>query len=65
MSLEVRIINLKLAMKQEKPKSVVRYKFRKYKEEYDNQEKSVFDKVRYRDLSMEFYRYMMSKGEDL
>lgn len=62
MSLEVRIINFKKAMREEKPKSVVRYKFRKYMEEYDAKEKDVLDKIRHRDLFLDYLRYMEKSG---
>ena len=64
MTLEVRVINLKIAMSSNKPKSVVRYKYRKYMEEYDNKDKDVIDKVRHRDISLDYLRYMSSSGDN-
>lgn len=65
MTLEIRILNLEKAMRENKPKNVVRYKFRKYMEEYDNKEKNVIDKIRHRDLSLEYFKYMLSNGDKI
>jgi len=65
MTLEIRIINLRKAMEENRPKGIVRYKYKKYSEEYDNKAKDVFDKVRHRDISMDYLRYMCSSGEDV
>jgi len=64
MTIEIRILNFKLALRENKPKSVVKYKFRKYCEEYDEMEgKNVIDKVTHRDLSMEYFKYMLGSGD--
>ena len=52
-------------MEENRPKGIVRYKYKKYSEEYDNKAKDVFDKVRHRDISMDYLRYMCSSGEDV
>lgn len=62
MTLEIRIFNLEKAMKENKSRSIIKYKFRKYMEEYDNKEKDVGDKIKYRDLSLEYFRYMYFEG---
>lgn len=64
MSLEIRIINFKLAMKRNKPKNVVRYKFRKYMEEYDEMEKTIGDKIRHRELALDYFRYMAKSSDN-
>lgn len=35
----------------------------KFMEEYDNKEKDVLDKVRYRDLFLDYIRYMSKSGD--
>ena len=62
-NLEIRIINFKLAIRENRAKGVVRYKFRKYMEAYDNKDKDVIDKITHRDLSLEYFRYMINNGE--
>ena len=62
-NLEIRILNFKLAIKENRTKGVVRYKFRKYIEEYDNHDNDVIDKITHRDLSLEYFRYMINNGE--
>lgn len=54
------LINIKTAIKNKKPKSVVYEKFQKYLDAYDNSEKSVADKIRHRDI---FYIYIKYMGE--
>jgi hypothetical protein len=63
MTLEIRILNLKLAFKENRAKGIVRYKFRKYMEEYDNHNNDVIDKRTHRDLALEYFRYMIDNGE--
>lgn len=64
MTLEIRIFNLEKAMKEDKSRSIVKYKFRKYMEEYDNKDKNILDKIQHRDLSLEYYRYMINGGKE-
>lgn len=58
MTLSIRISNLEKAMRESKSKNIVRYKYKKYMEEYDNKEKNVRDKITYRELSYEYFKYM-------
>lgn len=57
------IVNLKLAMKHNKPKSVVLEKWNAYHNAYVEKEKSVWDKQTYRDLFLDYIRYMSKSGE--
>lgn len=57
------IINLKLAMKQNKPKKVVTEKYQAYMKIYDNKDKDILDKVEHRDLFYDYIRYMSKSGD--
>jgi hypothetical protein len=65
MTLEIRINNLVKAMNDNRKKGIVKYKFRMYLTEYDNLEREpdVGEKIRHRELSLEYFRYMASSEE--
>lgn len=65
MSIDVKIINLKKAMRENRDKDIVQYKFTQYLREYEALgEKDVIDKQTHRDLTNEFLRYISKSGED-
>lgn len=57
------LINVKLAIRHNKPKSEVRDKFLLYTRAYDEAEKDVGDKIRHREIFMTYIRYMERSGE--
>lgn len=58
------IINVKLAMKKNLPKSIVREKYSAYSKAYDDlPEKSMLNKIEHRDLFYDFMRYMSKSGD--
>lgn len=58
------MINLKIAMKKGKSKSEVREKYKLYCDKYDElEERTVYDKIEYRNLRLDFYRYMAASGD--
>jgi hypothetical protein len=63
-NLEVKIINLKLAMKKGRTKDIIRYKYQEYMKYYDNlANPSITQKINHRDLFYDYTRYMMSSGD--
>ena len=58
------LINVKLAMKKNLPKSKVREKFSVYSKAYDNlPEKTILNKIEHRDLFYDYMRYMAKSGD--
>ena len=62
MKLELRVYDVRKAMRENKPKEVVECKYEKYLEEYDETDKTVLDKQRHRDLFFDYLRYVNSSG---
>lgn len=58
MKLEKRIMNVRRAITQGKPKEVISFKYKKYMKDYDNADKSVQDKINHRDLFNEYCKYV-------
>ena len=59
------LLNLKNAMKKNKPKDFVQEKWNIYHEVYTNSDKGVIDKINYREIFMDYIRYMSRSGESL
>lgn len=63
MTLSIRINNLEKAIEGNRSKSIVKYKFKRYMEEYELKDKDIFDKIRNRELSYKYFTYMGEKNE--
>lgn len=64
MSIDQKVINLKLAMKKGKSKDIVKYKFQEYLKEYDQlSDPSITRKINHRDLFYDYTRYIMASGD--
>jgi len=61
MDLETRIKKLRNAIKENRAKEVIEYKFNEYMKDYDNKEKSINDKIRHRELFQEYFKYMRGR----
>lgn len=57
-----KLINLKIAMKRNKPKSEIKEKFKDYSTAYDNCDKTIQDKIRHREVFYDYVRYMAKSG---
>ena len=58
-----KLINLKIAMKKGLLKKIVRQKFEEYRQSYEDMDKSIIDKINYRDTFMDYIRYMSKSGD--
>jgi len=56
--LEKKLINVKVAMLKNKPKSEVRDKYLEYMKEYDKECRNIMDKAEQRQLFYDYLRYM-------
>jgi hypothetical protein len=63
MTLELKILSFKKAVKEKRSKEIVEYKFREYMKAYDNQEHDLIDKQTHRDLALEYFRYVFKSGK--
>ena len=60
------LINLKLAMKHNKPKSVVYERYQNYTDAYEKMnEHTIRDKAENREIYFDYIRYMSKLGESL
>lgn len=58
MKLEAKIINFKKAVRNNKPKNYVTFKFNEYMKEYDSDTRTLMEKLNHHDLFMEYCNYM-------
>jgi hypothetical protein len=57
------MLNLKIAMRQNKSKHIVKQKFVSYLEKYDNADKTVADKIRHREIFYTYVQFMQKSGD--
>ena len=58
------LINLKTAMRHNKPKKEVREKFQDYMKAYDDYKPDLKDKIRHREVFLSYARYMYKSDSE-